>query len=110
VHAATEDKCEGTKDSFYVEMERMLDKFSKYHFKLLLGDFTAKVGREHIVKSTIGNERSQETSNCNGVRAVNFGTPKSIVVKSTRFHFVKFINTLRLLLMEEHTIRLITSW
>jgi hypothetical protein len=54
--------------------------------KILLGDFNAKVGRENIFKSTIGNESSYEISNNdNGVRVVNFATSKNLVVKSTMF-------------------------
>jgi hypothetical protein len=41
-HAPTEDKTDDVKDSFYLEFERVLDKFSKYHMKILLGDFSAK--------------------------------------------------------------------
>jgi hypothetical protein len=44
------------KDSFYEELECVFDKFPKYHMKILLGDFNAKVGREDIFKPTIGNE------------------------------------------------------
>jgi hypothetical protein len=36
-------------------MERVLDKFPKYHMKVLVGDFNAKVGREDIFEPTIGN-------------------------------------------------------
>jgi hypothetical protein len=36
------------KDSLYEELEDILDKFPKYHMKMLLGDFNAKVGRENI--------------------------------------------------------------
>jgi hypothetical protein len=46
VHAPTEDKTDDVKDSFYEELERMFDKFSKYHMKILLGGFSANVGRE----------------------------------------------------------------
>jgi hypothetical protein len=48
VHAPTDD----VKDSFYEEFERVFDKFPKYHMKILLGDFNAKVGREDILKPT----------------------------------------------------------
>jgi hypothetical protein len=78
--------------------------------KILLGDFNAKVGKEGIFKPTIGNESLHETSNDNGIRVVNFAISKNLVVKSTCFHIAKFINTLGLLLMAKHTIRLITSW
>jgi hypothetical protein len=42
------------KHSLYKELERVFDKFSKYHVKILLRDFSAKVTREDIFKPTIG--------------------------------------------------------
>jgi hypothetical protein len=53
--------------------------------KIVLGDFNAKVGREDIFKTTIGNESLHEISNDNGVRVVNFATSKNLIVKSARF-------------------------
>jgi hypothetical protein len=49
VHAPTEDKTDDVKDSFYEELERVFDKFPKYHMKILLGDFNDKAGREDIL-------------------------------------------------------------
>jgi hypothetical protein len=46
IHAPTEDKTDNVKDSSYKELERVFDKFLKYHMKILLGDFSAKVGKE----------------------------------------------------------------
>jgi hypothetical protein len=54
VHAPTEDKIDDVKDSFYEELERVVDKFTKYCLKILLGDFNDKVGREDIFKPTFG--------------------------------------------------------
>jgi hypothetical protein len=48
VHAPAEDKIVDAKDSFYEELERIFNKFSKYHLKILLGGFNAKDGREDI--------------------------------------------------------------
>jgi exonuclease III len=48
VHAPTEDKTDDVKDGFYEELERIYDKFPKYHMKILLGDLNAKVSREDI--------------------------------------------------------------
>jgi hypothetical protein len=45
--------------------------------KILLGYFNAKVGREDILKPTIGNEISHEIGNDNAVRVVNFATSKN---------------------------------
>jgi len=42
--------------------------------QILLGDFNEKVGRENILKPTIGSESLQQDSNDNDVRIVNFAT------------------------------------
>jgi hypothetical protein len=83
VHDPTEDKIDEVKDSFYKELERVFDKFPKYHMKFLLGNFNIKVGKEDIFKPTIGNESLHEISNDNGVRVVNFATFKNLRVRST---------------------------
>jgi hypothetical protein len=54
VHAPTEDKCGDTRDRFYEELEHALNQFPNYDMKILLGDFSAKVGREDIFKPTFG--------------------------------------------------------
>jgi hypothetical protein len=56
VHAPTEDKINDMKDSFYEELERVFDKFLKYHMRILLEDLNAQIGREEIFKPSIGNE------------------------------------------------------
>jgi exonuclease III len=71
VHAPTEDKDDVTKDSFYEELEQVFDQFLRYHMKILLGDFNAKVGREDIFKPIIGNESLHEANNDNRVRVAN---------------------------------------
>jgi hypothetical protein len=52
---------------------------------MLLGYFSAKVGKEDIFKPTIVNENSHDISNDNGVRLVNFATSKNLIVKSATF-------------------------
>jgi hypothetical protein len=56
VRGPTEHKTDNVNDSFCEEMERVFDKFPKYHMTILLGDFNAKVGTEDIFNPTIGNE------------------------------------------------------
>jgi len=60
VHAPSEDKSDDSKESFYEELEQVFDHIPRYHMKILLGDFNAKVGRENIFKPTIGNESLQQ--------------------------------------------------
>ena len=68
-----------------MELEQDFDHFPKYHMKILLGDFNAKVGWKNIFKRTIGNESLHQDSNDNGVRIVNFGTSNNLVLKSMMF-------------------------
>ena len=85
MHAPSEEKIDDSEDSFYDELEQVFDHFPKYHMKIILGDFNAKVGRESILKPTIGNESLNQKSNDNGVRIVNLATLKSLDVTSTMF-------------------------
>jgi hypothetical protein len=64
-------------------LEQGFYHFPKYHIKILLGDFNAKVGRENIFKPTIGNESLHQDNNNNDVRRVKYATSKNVVVKST---------------------------
>jgi len=48
VHAPSEEKSNDSKDSFYDELEQVFYHFPKYHMKIRLGDFNAKVGREYF--------------------------------------------------------------
>ena len=74
MHTPSEEKSVSSKDSFYAELEQAFDQFPKYHKKILLEDFNAKLGRENIFNPTIGNESLHNDSNYNGVRIVNFAT------------------------------------
>ena len=85
VHAPSEEKSDEAKDSFYEELKQVFNQIPKYHMKMLLGDFNAKVGRENIFKATIGQESLHQDSNDNRVRLVSFTTSQNLVVKSTMF-------------------------
>ena len=77
MHVSSGEKIDDLKDSFHTEKE--VDHFSKYHMKILL-DFNAKVGRENIFKTTIGNKSLHQDSNDGGDGIVNFGISKNLVV------------------------------
>jgi hypothetical protein len=61
VHALTEYR-HNIKDSFYEEPEQVFDHFPRYHIKMLLVDFNAKVGREDNFKPIIGNEKNPSST------------------------------------------------
>jgi hypothetical protein len=54
VHAPTEDNFDDVKNSFYEELERVFDKFPKYHIKILLGNFSAKLDRKDFLNRQLG--------------------------------------------------------
>jgi hypothetical protein len=54
VHAPTKEKGDYSKDSFFGELEEVFDHFPKNHMKILLGDFSAKVGREDTFNQQLG--------------------------------------------------------
>ena len=56
VHAPSEEKSDDYKDRFYEKLEQVCDHFPKYHKKILLENFNAKVGKENIFKQTFGNQ------------------------------------------------------
>jgi len=85
MHQQVRKKVISQKIVFYEELDQVFDHFPKYHMKILLGDFNAKVGRENIFKPTIGQKSLHQNSNDNGVRLVKFATSKNLVVKSTMF-------------------------
>jgi hypothetical protein len=60
--------------SFYGELQQIFYHFPKYHIKFFLGDFNVKLGREDILKLTIGNESLHQDSNENGVRILHCAT------------------------------------
>jgi hypothetical protein len=85
IYITTEEKNNDSNDSLSEELEQVFDHFPKYHVKILLGEFNAKLGREDIFKLTIGNESVHGDRNDNGVRVVNLAASKNLVAKSTMF-------------------------
>jgi len=77
VHDASEEKSDDTNNRFYDELEQGFDNFPKYHAKIMLVDFNAKLGTEDIFKPTNGNESLHQDSNDNSVRRLNSVTLKS---------------------------------
>jgi endonuclease/exonuclease/phosphatase family metal-dependent hydrolase len=67
VHAPREEKSDDSKDRFYEELEQVFRDFSKYHVKILLGDFNEKTGERRYFQTNTLNDILQKDSNDNGV-------------------------------------------
>jgi len=85
VRTPREEKTDDSKDSFYEELEQVFEHFPKYHMKILLESFNAKVGTENIFKLVIAIESLQQDNSVNGFRIVNSSASKNVLVKSTMF-------------------------
>jgi len=83
VRAPSKEKSNDSKDEIYEALEEVFDRFTKYHLKILLGDFNAKLEKEDIFKPAIGNESLNQDNNDNGVRIVKFAALKNLVFNST---------------------------
>jgi hypothetical protein len=96
------------KDNFCEELEYsyVFHNFPKYHMKLMLGEFSIKVGKEDIFKQAIRNESIHEISNNYGVRVVTLPHPKISLSKVQYYHIVPFINLHGHVLIERFTIKL----
>jgi exonuclease III len=105
-HTPTEDKIDDMKGSFYEELQRAFDKFTKYRMNILLGDFKVKVGREDILKSKIGRANLQKINNDNGVTVVTFAISKYLILKVQSSYIIKLIHFLGHLHMDRRTIKL----
>jgi hypothetical protein len=99
-------KIDDVKDGFYEDLERGFDKFPTYHTKIVLGDFNAKVDRENIFKPKIDTKSLQAIGNNNGLRVVNFITPKISQPKIRCSHIATSINVLGRFQIGKPTIRL----
>ena len=85
-------KGDNSKDSFCEEFEHAFDHLTNYHAKILLVEFNKELVRENIFEPIIGSGSSKYSNN-NGVRAVNFATSNTMVVKGMVFPHRNFINT-----------------
>jgi hypothetical protein len=108
VYAQTEDNSDYMKDNFYEELQCVFNQFLKNHVKILLGEFSAKIGRKCIFRPTIGNEGLHKISN-NRVRVVNLATSKNSTVKSTILSHHNIHKYTWASSDAEHTTRLIKS-
>jgi hypothetical protein len=104
VDTPTENKSDPAEGSFYEELQHVCDQFPKYHMKILVGAFCAKVGREDVFEPTFGNEILHEITNDSGVRVVKFTIKKIKLPRVQCSHITTFINTLGLLSMGKHRV------
>jgi len=103
-------RSEETSDESKEDLEKVFEHVPKYHMKILLGEFNAKVDREIIFKPTNEQESLHQDSNDNGFRLVNITTSKIWWLRARCSLTGRFINTPGPPLMVRLTTRSTTYW
>jgi len=82
-YAPTDDKSDDIKNKFYVHLD--CDNLPNDKQKIVLGYFSAKIGKENIYKPTIGSESLREITNDNGNKLITFSTARNMLISNTYF-------------------------
>lgn len=86
-HAPTEEKTPEEKDEFYENLEQILNEIPRNRIRIVLGDFNAKLGKENIFRTTIGNHSMHDLTSENGL--TDFTSGGGLVVKSTTQRYLQ---------------------
>ncbi|XP_015377026.1 PREDICTED: craniofacial development protein 2-like [Diuraphis noxia] len=84
-YAPTEDKVDDIKEKFYDELETEVNSLPTHSLKMIVGDFNAKIDREHIYRPIIEPDSLHKISNDNGTRLIHFATSQELTISSTYF-------------------------
>jgi hypothetical protein len=90
VHAPTEDAENEDKEMFYSKLETVYDGTPGSDVKMVLGHFNAKIGKEDIFISAIGQNSLHLTCNDNGLKAVDFAMSRNLKILAYIFHIKKY--------------------
>lgn len=80
-----EEKAPEEKDEFYEDLEHILNETPRSRIRIVLGDFNAKLGKENIFRTIIGNHSLHYVTSENGFRLIDFASGRGLIVKSTMF-------------------------
>jgi hypothetical protein len=80
VHSPSENRNYDTE-----EQERIFDHFTKYHVKIMLGDYNERWGEKMFSNRHLRKKVCMKFRNANAVREVNLATTEHLTVKSTMF-------------------------
>ncbi|PNF42868.1 hypothetical protein B7P43_G13088 [Cryptotermes secundus] len=85
VYAPIEEKEEEVKDYFYQQTEGTYGSIPSNDIKVILGDLTAKIGKEKEYRGVTGIETLHDTTNRNGIKLTDFAESKNLIISSTYF-------------------------
>ena len=84
VYAPTSSHSDEEVEELYEEIARSMEK-NKSHFKIIMGDFNAKVGQQHKSDGTIVGQFGLGERNERGTRLVQFAASKNLKIANTHY-------------------------
>jgi hypothetical protein len=85
IYAPTKDKADSEKETFYEQLQLVIDQIPKSDTTVVLGDANAKLGKEDIYKEVSGKRTPHELTNINGEMPLEFAIGNNLTVMSTQF-------------------------
>ena len=70
IRAPTNERMDEIKEDIYNLLQQSINQITDLDIKIILGDFSAKVGKENIYKSTIDNESLHNETNNSGIKRI----------------------------------------
>jgi endonuclease/exonuclease/phosphatase family metal-dependent hydrolase len=86
VHTPTEDKDEMEKEKLYDLLSKTCDQTPKYDMLIILGDFNAKIGKEHHIARIAGKYTIHNETSVNGNLLTQFAQMNNLIITSTCFN------------------------
>jgi len=90
IYTPTRDKADSQKETFYEQLQLVIDQIPKSDTTVVLGDANAKLGKEEIYKEVSGKHTLHELTNRNGEMLLEFAIGNNLTVMSTQFQHKRF--------------------
>lgn len=85
-YAPTLDAQDEVKEAFYADLDKILSEVPKEDKLILLGDFNARVGRNHHLWSSMLGREGVGNTNSNGILLLTKCSEHNLVITNTLFH------------------------
>ena len=94
VYAPTDDRDSETKDSFYSQLQEVVDRAPRVDKVVVMGDFTARVGNDVEECNGVIGRQGEGVKNDSGSRLLRLSAENEFSIMNAHFDHKKFISSL----------------